>query len=272
MKLAYPTKSEDPIFPADYLAAKIGNNTFWMSSLSHATVLGCVDEYEICDADTLSCWNGTFLDHEIKKGPFFQGSTPITSTYFSHEARQTFLAIDMALIQSNTYNSIRTRGAQALDAQSRYSDPISTALDPQQWKLELRKIFRVSLARSQLVLVDIASGTGSDTPGFVNQLSPLQKQYICMMVKVRANGKNGVSVTGLVLLFCVCAAVVVASINPHEELVVVRFIWVCSAKSLKVVKVGVVMLFECLSLMHWTPINMWGDFHWWLKNRPGIRL
>ena len=215
----YPSKSNDPIFPADY-PSSVKNKTFWMNSLNHASVLGCAEEYEICDAKIALCWNSTLIEHEQSKrriDPSFDGTSPVSSTRFSEEETATFLAIQLALIQSNLYNSIRMRGASALDAQYRYNDKISVALDSQQWKLELEKMFRVSLARAQIELVNIASGTWSKTPGFVNHMNPLQRHYVCKMVKVQTNEKNSVSFRGLVLLISICVIVAVMSITRKEE-------------------------------------------------------
>ena len=217
--MLYPSKSNDPIFPADY-PAPFKNKTFWMNSLNHAPVLGCAEEYEICDAEIELCWNSTLIEREQTErrvNPAFQGTSPVSSTSFSKVEHATFLAIQLALIQSNLYNSIRMRSASALDAQFRYNDKISIALDSQQWKLELKKMFRVSLARAQVELVNIASGTWSKTAGFVNQMTPLQRQHICKMVKVRTNEKSSVSFRGLVLLICTCVTVAVMSITRKQE-------------------------------------------------------
>ena len=218
--ISYPSKSEDPIFPADF-SFPLHNRTYWISSLKHSTILGCVDEYEICDPNGKPrCWNGTFISQEqsqLGTDPAFRGSTLITSADFSHTDRMTFLTVQLALIQSNTYNSIRMRCAGALDAQGRNNEASSTALQSQQWKLELEKIFRVSLARAQVELVNIASGTWSKTPGFVDFITPFQKQYICGMIKVQTNDKSGVSFGGLIMLFSICSLVAIASFTRKEK-------------------------------------------------------
>lgn len=267
VKLVYPTPSDDPIFPADY-PFNIGdaNKTFWLNSRKHSTVLGCVDAYEICTADMLTCWNSTTLD---RQDPLSPETLP---TFSSAEAGAAFLAIRLALIHSHIYNAIRMRAASALIAQSGFQDPISAALHPRQWQLELGKMFRTSLARAQIELVDIASGAWADTPGFVNHMNARQREYICPMVAVQAAGKLGVSVRGLGLVLGLCAGVVLLSVNPGEELVVLGFVTTYASQGWEVGKAGVKLLRAGIRAVYAHVLSAWQVCSDWVGELGTIRL
>jgi len=204
-----------------------------MNALPHASVLGCVDRFDICSLDTKGCWNSAAAAYGSRKmelaTPFDQGS-PLFTKQRSLKERYTILAISLALEQSHIYNAIRMRGSSALEAQSRVGPDLSTALDPEQFKIESAKMFRTSLARAQIELLDIANGAWADVPEFENHMNSEQMKYICKKIQVKASNKKGITVRGLLLILVACVVIPIMSIDPGGDLVILQRLYAYAEK------------------------------------------
>jgi hypothetical protein len=182
----YPTRSDDPIFPARKLVRGDASlspglqefQTYWTNDELHAGVLGCVESAEICTPSMDRCGD-PWLDTSL--------------AYISDEMAATYVG----MLHSGYWNSIQTRTAQVLDATRRIVDArISLPLDKAQWKLEARRLFEMSLVRAKLEVLELARGTRATNPGFLNYLDASMRGA-CTKIKLQAKGYKNLSFVGL---------------------------------------------------------------------------
>lgn len=172
--LVYLEQSDDPIFPADALTA---SNTTYYNSLTHATVLGCMDNAEIRHPDTGQIW--------IPRN--FTSWRTISPEWQESPMKNLFFVLGLALDHSNTWSA--TNYDVVLDAQRKIEETqgISLPLAREQWKVEVRRIFDISLALLQGKIYDIARGGNVKWPGVRNTFDELN-QPICRMIKIPTIG------------------------------------------------------------------------------------
>jgi len=224
--IAYPAPSYDKIFPATDPLDSGSSLTYWFNNSTHASVLGCVDESIMHDPRTGQSWNletvlketDLWNQYRLKR---YNGTTPLTTHHSNNDMRTSFLALALSLTASTIYDAVANRKASSLNVQGRLQGILSTKLDLYQWHVEVRKMFRTSLARAQIEMVDIANGAWAHMDGFENALAPNQ-MALCDIVQVRAPGYKSMSLGGLLLVLGICLLVTVLSINPRGDLVVVR--------------------------------------------------
>ena len=160
----YPQVSADSIFPAK-LPFAVTNTTIsvWLTDAWHSNVLGCVELCEIC----------TSLDQCFNAYDLITGLKHKTSEW---------LVLSESLLFSSIADSLGRRGGQNLDATKRIlSEPNSFQLEQEQWKLEVRRLYEMSLIRIQMKVLEIAQGTAANIPGAENYLSQTYRD-ICGMI------------------------------------------------------------------------------------------
>lgn len=199
---------------------KSSDQVHWVAGSAFASVLGCVESAEICDPRFSLC---------LKL--FDRSDDELLFRYISYlQANLKFAGFALAyraLVEATVLTSIGGRGADALNAQFLIdrSTGISGALHPEQWKVEARQIFETSLSRALVEAVDNANGAGADIPGAMNAVEGLVGiDTPCPMVKVGSNGHKSVSLWGLILILTGSFLVVLISINPDDEFVVLDFL------------------------------------------------
>ena len=157
-KIFYLAPSDDPIFPANklrYLDDK--TKPYWLYTRGHATVLACIDRTRWRDPDQGETWNSMqsippdVLDRRVRGGLWL--------FWFS-------------ILNSNTYQALNKRLANALEATERINVFTSMPLAPEQWKTEATRLFETSLARTQVDARNIARGVLADVPGYRRLRTP----------------------------------------------------------------------------------------------------
>ena len=150
----YYARSNDPIFPATSYS-----RTSWLPASKNAhfglarTVLGCVDEKYIRDRARNRSWY--LLENQLHNMP--PTANDRNETHYSDEDITALRLLGLSLRYSDTASAVKVASSNWLDAASRvleYERMLSLPLDPNQWQLESRKLFNVSLARMQMEIIE----------------------------------------------------------------------------------------------------------------------
>jgi hypothetical protein len=151
LRIFYPKQNlQDPIFPADRAFGSGSDPWYWKSD-PKARALACIDSIEMCTYDGAKCWPA----HDLTHGGFSDIDLPPEYWYTK-----------LALENSNTYDSIKTRLGDGLVAQGRVSQYQSQDLGENFWRIEAERLFQTSLARIQYDTWAI--GTGEDQARVLN--------------------------------------------------------------------------------------------------------
>jgi hypothetical protein len=191
-----------------------------------ATALACVDSISVCHANEELCWNN--INNPINELP-------------SHIEKTGYYMLDMALTRSNICNSILLLGGSALDAQSKMqanlSVPLSLPLAPEQWKVEVRSLFKASLARIQIDLRDYMRGAAANEVGFENHTDSGYTE-MCGAYKFRTVGWRNINAWAFWLLIILIVIVYFLSWelgeSSEEQKTVAEWIW--AATTVRAVK------------------------------------
>lgn len=213
---------DDPVFPA-LEPVKKGSQTLYTSNIT-TTSLACVDIAQICDPGSNIC-----QDQEIH----WNYSESIKPSHWPLNPSATETEWALALLYYSLFFSSTMEAAAlgGLDVTSKLRSS-SLILPKEQWKVEARRWFEISLARMQVEVLNLAQG-GSESRAFsggsqfVNVMPPeLPPEYrgMCHMVKFRSNGWRNVSVWALFGVLFLAAGISLGSVKNGEETV-----WLCVA-------------------------------------------
>ena len=133
-----------------------------------------------------------------------------------------FLLLGLALDVSNTWNAVNY--GVSLDAALKIITPsgVSLPLAPEQWKVESRRIFDISLALLQGRIYDVARGSFADVTGVQNTFKD-ENQPICRMVKIPTVGWTNISLSWLVTLPTLAFLLWFTSIEVSGKMILVWF-------------------------------------------------
>jgi hypothetical protein len=184
----YPNISNDPIFPA--LTQTLwprSTATCWNNTILPSSVLGCTERAEVCYPDSDHCfdvWAPNALDKMLSAN--WTG------------AEETYLTM-LGLSYSNFGDLLSTRHGLLLNAtQQIIGNRLSQALDPYQWKLEVRRLFYMGLLRAKLEMLAVVRGLRASNAGYQDIL-PANRRSICQKVKFQTKGYTNISFVGLLL-------------------------------------------------------------------------
>ena len=194
-----PYANSDPLFSAT-TEQNIPEGTYYEAD-NFVTVMGCTDQYQICNP--------------AKPGP--DGCTPLGTIDALNDAAgniglndyqlSTQDTINIAMRESNMFDSVFGRGASALKAQSTVFERFQEAQLPNnQWQIEASGWFAVSLASLQQALVEIATGPVDivSSGGYVESFSTPYAQAICNRQMIRnVNGYQNFSTLGVGIVLIV---------------------------------------------------------------------
>ncbi|KAF9889840.1 hypothetical protein FE257_006930 [Aspergillus nanangensis] len=215
----YPT--DDPMFSAhrsalDELSAIPGANATiaaidnWYSPDTPTTMLGCVDQFQLCNARTGTCSN----PHGVQ--PFMDVASLtslVNSLGLSLLQSDVFAMLVNYLTLNNMYHSIYGRSSYALRAQETLADLNQMApLPANQWHIEVQAWFETNLAKLQERSVEFATGPRQLREKrqrvMLTDLSPL-----CGAQKVRCPAGNiSFSVLGMAGIVAVGGVVIMANL------------------------------------------------------------
>ena len=186
VNIAYFGPSGDPIFPVVANVPTPDGLMAWGNPLLRSSVLGCADLSEIRDIETGYIWIPKALDYN-----------QLYSLDIEKKRLLTLLLI--SLWQSNAWSAATSRPGSRFDVQSKLVGSLSQALDYEQWKVEVRKMFETSLARIQGDVLDLARGVGKDRPYARNYLIE-ENMPLCRVVKFQSVGWKNISLFWLITL------------------------------------------------------------------------
>jgi hypothetical protein len=189
--IQHPVRSDDPIFPfRTPITPDTSVNpdidqlmTYWTNKEKHGAVLGCVEYAEICeDASNVSCFD------------------PWANLAMAPPSDEMY-ALGLGLLYSGNWMGLNTRTSKELDATRKIVDiSISMPLAQEQWKIEAQRIFEISMIRARLEVLELARGTRSTRPSFIDVL-PDVRRAVCQIVKFQSVGYKNLSVAGLLFAF-----------------------------------------------------------------------
>jgi hypothetical protein len=192
--LEYPSPSYDPIFSATAPSTcRDSTQTCWKNSLQRASVLGCTELAQVCSSskggDCIDVWAPNAFTDLLSKN---------WST-----AEEAFLII-FGLNYSDFGDTLSTRHGFLLDATrridgNRLSQSLSVNLE--QWQLEARRLFEMSLLRVKMEMLAIVRGTRYG-PGYMDVL-PGQYRGACRKFKFQAGGYKNLSFVGVLMVIFV---------------------------------------------------------------------
>jgi len=112
------------------------------------------------------------------------------------------LLVWFALSYSDFGNTLATRHGFLLEATRRIiGNRLSEALDPNQWELELRRLFEMSLIRAKYEMLYIVRGTTVNQPGYIDILPP-QFGDVCNKFAFQVKGFQNMTLVGILIVFC----------------------------------------------------------------------
>lgn len=188
----YPTISTDPIFRAiTETNCPSSNQTCYKNSQLPASVLGCTELAQVCYPTTDNCYNVW--------NPDILGTLNSTE---GNGADETLLTM-FGLNYSDFGSTLSTRHGLLLDVTRRIvGNRMCQSLDPDQWNLEVQRLFEMSLLRVKWEMLAVVQGTrASQYPSYINKLSS-NHRGACRKYMFPVNGYMNISLVGfLVVLF-----------------------------------------------------------------------
>lgn len=223
----HKTSRDDPVFPAKLqVEPPVRPYPLFYNDDPVATALACVDSVSVCHANGELCWSK--VNNPINELP-------------SHKEKTGYYMLDIALMRSNICNGVLLRGGSSLDAQSKMqanlSVPLSLPLAPEQWKVEVRALFKASLARIQIDLRDYMRGAAANVAGFQDHTESGYAE-MCGAYKFRTVGWTNINAWAFWLLIILVVIVYFLSWElgePSEEQQTVAE-WIWAATVLQLVK------------------------------------
>ena len=199
-RIVHMNPRHDPIFPAQKsikIPSKSATMIFWRNNSTRAGVLGCVDDLLVCDATGRTCWDNS-------------NYTSAPQAITDPDARNAFHLLKIALDDSSAAKAMLFRAGSALKASRKLNSIYSMRLAEKQWAVESESVFRTSLARMQVNVLDFARGTYARYPGVKNRAGD-ELRGACAMVKFPTAGYTNVSTAGFWGLNALCIVLFLSS-------------------------------------------------------------
>jgi hypothetical protein len=190
--ISFVGPSDDPFFPAHtspYTISSAPGLTLYRPDV-WSSVLGCADQYEICNPTTAKCTSLVGL-------PSLQSET--SKLGLSTAQTSTLNVVLWALKETGLSSSIAGRSVAALKAQGTVYSNRQGPLPNNQWTVEAASWFDTALAKLQFTIVDFAQGPSLENQKLMTVTPPLSSQTC--NVKVRSAGFTSFSVLGIGIIF-----------------------------------------------------------------------
>jgi hypothetical protein len=185
VNLGYPARSDDPIFPA---RKHIDEVDMWIDDRPHPSVLGCVELAEICPSE-----NPVPGECSNPWGETYENRT----TWMNWDTREEAFLVWSGILHSSFGATLDTLRGFHLDATRRITfNRLSLALDPEQWKLEVRRLFDMAMLRIKIEMLYVVRGSRASEPGF-EKLMVTALEGSCRKYKFPAQGHKNLSFMGI---------------------------------------------------------------------------
>jgi hypothetical protein len=228
----YDGPRTDPMFPTNVnqtLQIDNTSTTFFLHqpplSQAQARVLACVDSHELC-IDGGGCAD---MDSFIR--PL---STEENSNHSQPHPDQNPHALDASIFayaafyHSGSYWAYKYSQESGLDAFTQaFLRVFQFGLPADQWRIEVQKLFNVSLAQMQMNVWDVARGWkyDADLPQYDRlRTEPFRDHDICSAIKIQGYGLKNLSLAWFVTLLVLSFCMVVGSFELDDTLVYV-YVW-----------------------------------------------
>lgn len=159
--------------------------------------MACADSIEVQHPDTFEIWNPRFQNISQLHSPEWQIPGILSSLKM----------INMSYLQPELLNSRYAGMVEHFDAPRHIQSSYSSPLEPEQWKLETRRMFNTRLAQMQYYTLGIAQGLGHDVPRARNLLREQGVDATGIIVFRNSEWKN-LKVRELAMLLSICAMLV----------------------------------------------------------------
>ena len=256
--IVYLEPSNDPIFHAT-VRHEFNGWTIWTRPNRLASTLACVDESEVCFRNREFCWRS--MQDAFR---WLFGNVPDIS-----ESMLNVILLFTGLERSTIYEQLVDNDAEALQVRSLLSHS-GISMKTGDWRLESEGFYQSSLARLQNEVINIANGAFHDVPWTHNVLETLNNSIfdwsgVCDMVSVTAPGLKSVSLRGVLSVLANSLLIIIVSINPDDELVVLDSL---TRKAVQLKDFIVLLLVRAVILS----FALYRAFSDWHRSRRRIRL
>ncbi|KAF8855323.1 hypothetical protein BDZ45DRAFT_506545 [Acephala macrosclerotiorum] len=208
----YVYSNSDPMFSANIeqnITQTDGTPLFYYVADQWITVTGCVDQYQVCNPSKPGLEGCTPL------GPLESLIYEYLQIGLNMYQFETAGTIFLAMRESSMFYSVNGRGNSALKAQSTvFSNAQVAKLPSNQWQIEMRGWFAVSLASLQQALMERATGPANiiEYGGsiIVPQENDPYSKAVCQRQMIRnVAGYQNFSTLGVVIILVIGMALVV---------------------------------------------------------------
>ena len=243
--IPYSRPNDDPIF---HISTK-SSGTRYLASNESIPVIGCADSTEIREVETgrefvllgpllydkgavsdLSKAYNIFLagrdsDSTGLSDTSYNGNTfsRLSSTYDNAHLSHLHL-LSLLLYSSTAASAIDIPRERTLEASRMIIGGVSLPLDPRQWRIEVEKIFKITLARVEVNMRAIAAGEGRDSDSTYDVLADFPTDY-CAQMKIHAEGYKNINVIGLAGIMFLVASLWVLTLETKDSIVL---LWLCT--------------------------------------------
>ena len=204
----YEAPVDDPFFAATtpyYLPTGDGVNETYYSADQYVTALACADQHQFCNPSNGKCTPLSGASQVFTYLPGLDLNDAQASTAITMEVTISFI---------NTYDSVHSRGSNALRASETLDQGIQIPLPNNQWMTEVSTWFAVAMAKLQQKTVQYATGP-SYVPEGLTLVAPenIYQERICNNTKIQSqSGTTSFSVLGVSIILIVGSLLVFTSL------------------------------------------------------------
>ncbi|KAI4269529.1 MAG: hypothetical protein L6R38_007434 [Xanthoria sp. 2 TBL-2021] len=184
-----------------------GRNTTYYQSDFFVNVMACVDQHQFCNPSTDQC---TPLTGALALA---SANSAISRLNLNFAQYFTALMIDLHLVELSTYNSVRSRGANALRASDTLNDNLQVGLPNTQWITEISSWFGISMAKLQQKVVQHATGPSfiPDSYDLIKPQTAVEKNLCNNQIIRKTSGTTSFSVLGVAIILIVGTILIITS-------------------------------------------------------------
>jgi hypothetical protein len=224
--LAYTRASTDPVFPATESTDQMMANgdRLYVTPLKRSAVFACADTYTIRHPKHRIEWQVRYQSESALNFSQWEDPNVLASLHM----------LNMSYLAPSHFASQYPDMATHFNAPRRIRSFVSSPLDEQQWKLEVRKMFSTELSLQQFHILGIAQGAGNGLPYARNLLEDFSVNARAQIVFSGPGWKN-IKVAELMGFVCACLLCWIMTIECEDGpkgkalfvLVVSRSMWIC---------------------------------------------
>lgn len=205
--VSYEAPVDDPFFAATtpYNLSTDGVNETYYSADQYVTALACADQHQFCNPSNGKC---TPLSGAAQVFTYLPGLD------LNDAQASTATTMELTISYINTYNSVNSRGSNALRASETLDQGFQIPLPNNQWMTEVSTWFAVAMAKLQQKTVQYATGP-SYVPEGLTLVAPenIYQERICNNTKIQSqSGTTSFSVLGVSIILIVGSVLVFTSL------------------------------------------------------------